>query len=521
MKRIGLSDLVGIQTERAARFVLLGIALVFGGTSLAATDLRRDVESYVSDHQGEILSELVEALSIPGVASDAANIRRKADHLTKSLARRGFETRLLETAGNPLVYGELKARNASRTLLIYCHYDGQPVDPLQWRQESPWKPIMRSASLDSGGAEVPDFLNSKRFEPDWRLYARSASDDTSPIVGLLAAIDALESSGHTRTANLRVVLDGEEEAGSPNLAAAITDYRELLEADLMLILDGPLHPSNRPTLVFGARGILTLRLTVFGPRFPLHSGHYGNWAPNPAMQLAQLLATMKDAQGRTLVRGFYDGIHFPEDEVKQMASVPDDQQALMELFGIADVDRVGNNLQEARNFPSLNIRGLRSAWVEDQVRTIIPDQAIAELDVRLVKETPAEDLKTKILAHIEEQGFHVVTAPPDDEVRRRFGKIVLVDARNGTPAYRTPLDDPLARRVALSLENSWGHPPVLIRTSGGTVPISHFIDALQFPALSLPIVNFDNNQHSPNENLRLGHLWDGIVSIAAVLTTDW
>ena len=175
---------------------------------------------------------------------------------------------------------------------------------------------------------MPDAAEPTKFEADWRLYARSASDDKSPIVALCAAIDALKAVGAAPTSNIRVILDGEEEASSPSLVPAIARYRDKLRADLMVILDGPMHSSGRPTVAYGARGIVTLDLTVFGPRAGVHSGNYGNWVPNPAQRLASLLASMKGDDGRVLVAGFYDGVEPPRPQERAMLdAVPDDSRA--------------------------------------------------------------------------------------------------------------------------------------------------------------------------------------------------
>jgi acetylornithine deacetylase/succinyl-diaminopimelate desuccinylase-like protein len=488
---------------------------------LGGEDFRSALEAYVTRHQREILTELIGLVSIPNVAADSPNIRRNAELLREMLVRRGLEAEILETGGNPLVYGERKVPGAARTSLFYMHYDGQPVDPPLWKQSSPFRPVLRDGRLEDGGREITDYAALQNFRDDWRLYARSASDDKSPIVAFCGALDALRSSGRQPARNIRIVLDGEEEAGSPNLTAAIGRYRDRFRADVIYILDGPLHPSGRHTLAFGARGNVTLELKVYGPKFALHSGHYGNWVPNPAMRLAQLLASMKDSRGRVLVKGFYDGIPpLGPEEKRILASVPDDMEGLKQLFGIAEPETIGENLQEALQYPTLNVRGLRSAYVGADARTIIPSEAIASIDIRLVKDTPGSQIVDKVLAHIRDQGFHVVTADPDDATRRRYPRIVRVTERNGTEAYRTEMGHPESVRAAKALERTWGAEPVRIRTMGGTVPISQFIRDLGFPAIGLPTVNFDNNQHSENENLRLGHLWKSIVSIAALLTIE-
>lgn len=505
-----------VQVLAAAAGIALGLRVA------AAQELRPQIERFVADHQQAIVRELADLLAIPNVAADRADIRRNAEHLRALLARRGFAAELLETEGNPLVFGELRVPGAARTLLLYAHYDGQPVNPPGWKQASPFAPVLRSGRLEDGARDLGDPRTVARFDPDWRIYARSASDDKSPIVALAAALDALKSLGLAPTSTVKVILDGEEEAGSPSLVPAIARYREKLAADAMLILDGPVHPGGRPTLVYGARGNLAIQLTVYGPKFPLHSGHYGNWVPNPAMRLAQLLATFKDERGRVLVEGFYDGIDPPSAEERALLdAVPDDPAALRALFGIAEPEDPAQSLQDALQRPSFNVRGLASALVGPEARTIIPDRAVAEIDVRLVKETPAAVMFEKIAAHVRRQGWHVVSQDPDDETRARHPRIVKLVARGaGTDAYRTSPLLPVSKRLAASLERTFGEPPVQIRTSGGTVPIAPFIDALGFPAISVPIVNFDNNQHGENENLRIGHFFRGIVTLAAVLRME-
>jgi acetylornithine deacetylase/succinyl-diaminopimelate desuccinylase-like protein len=482
-------------------------------------ELRGQIERYFSGHQEKIIGELVDLLSIPNVAADRPNIRKNATFLQAMLARRGFQSELLETDGNPLVYGERTVPGATRTVLFYAHYDGQPFNAPDWKQSSPFTPILRERRMEDGGKELPDLRAKTNFEPDWRIYARSASDDKSPIVALCTALDALKASNLAPTSNIRVVLDGEEEAGSPSLVPAIARYGDKFKADVMLILDGPVHPSEKPTLVFGARGIVTLELTTFGPKMALHSGHYGNWAPNPAMRLAQLLSTFKDDAGKVRIDGFYDGIApLTADEQAMVDAVPDNPAELKKLFGLAEPEDPSRSLQAGLQIPTFNIRGLASAFTGGNARTIVPDRAIAAIDIRLVAETPAPQMIAKVRAHLTKQGYTIVDADPDDAMRAKTGKIVkLTVGAGGTNAYRTSPLLPISKTIAESLTRVFGEPPVRIRTSGGTVPIAPFIEKLNFPAISVPIVNFDNNQHGENENLRIGHLARGVVTIAAVL----
>jgi len=501
----------------ACAWVMMALA---AGPAAAQSGLREQIEQYVTAHQQQIVGELTDLLTIPNVAADKESIRKNAGHLKAMLERRGFTASLLETDGNPLVYGEMKAPYATRTLLLYAHYDGQPVNPPDWKQATPFTPILRDGRMEDGGKEIPGLRTLSTFHPDWRIYARSASDDKSPIVALMTALDALKANSRRPTSNIRIVLDGEEEAGSASLVPAIAKYGERFKADAMLIMDGPVHPSEKPTLVFGARGIATLELTVYGPKFPLHSGHYGNWVPNPAMRLAQLLATFKDDRGRVLVDGFYDGITpLTPEEQAMLDAVPDSADRLKALFGIAAPEDPERSLQASLQRPSFNVRGMSSMFTGGGARTVVPDKAIASIDIRLVKETPSDKMIEKVRAHLIKQGYHVVSEDPDDKTRAAHPKIVkLAVGAGGTNAYRTSPVAPISKALADAMTKTFGEPPVRIRTSGGTVPIAPFIDALGFPAISVPIVNFDNNQHGENENLRLGHLWRGVVTFAAVLT---
>lgn len=491
---------------------IMGIVLAVAATLGHAQD-RAAVQQFIASHQRQIVDEFADLLSIPNVGTDRAGIRRNTEFLLAMLQRHGLKAELLETAGNPLVYAEKNVPGASRTLLFYIHYDGQPVDSPKWKQEGgPFRPMMRDGRMEDGAKPIPGFAALDRFSDNWRIYARSASDDKAPIVALCFALDAM---GPNLRSNIHIVIDGEEEMGSPSLTAAIARYRNKLKASLLLILDGPVHASGRPTLSFGARGIVTVDLTVFGPKMALHSGHYGNWIPNPGIRLAQLLASMKDEQGRTVIKDFYSDVPpLTAEQRKVLKSVPDDEPALLKLFGVARPDAVGESLQEAIQFPSLNVRGIRSGYV-DEPRTIIPPDATAAIDIRLVKETPSARMVEYLRRHIEAQGYYVISGDPDDNLRMRYPKLARLKTSEAQEAFRTEPEAPESVEVTRALARIWGADPVRIRTMGGTVPIAPFIRELGLPAIGIPIVNFDNNQHADNENLRLGNLWSGIVTLAA------
>jgi acetylornithine deacetylase/succinyl-diaminopimelate desuccinylase-like protein len=374
--------------------------------------------------------------------------------------------------------------------------------------------------LESGGSII-EFPSDGRYDPDWRIYGRSASDDKSPIIALMVALDALRASSVKPTVNLKFIFEGDEEAGSPNLGDLVSEHGDLLAADLVVAADGPSDPSRLPTMYFGARGIVSLEVTLYGPLRPLHSGHYGNWAPNPAMRMAQLLATMKDPEtGRVLVEGFYDDVvPLSEFEMAAINAAPNDDKEQAHAFAIAQPEADGARL-ELINLPSLNVRGLSSAWVGADARTIVPDVAVAAIDMRLVKRIdPAEQVE-RVIAHILKQGYHVVWEEPDADTRRQYSKLAFIQSSDGYPAFRTSMDIPVSRALIEAVESNTGEKAVKLPTLGGSIPLYWFTDVLDVPTVGLPIVNHDNNQHSPNENLRLGNFWSGIEILAAAMLIE-
>lgn len=505
------------MTAHLRRTGFLIVVMLAGHAVAPAQDVRAALDRYIASHQRTIVSELVELVSIPNTTADTENMRRNAQLLRDMLRRRSFTTEILETDANPLVWGELRVPGAKRTLLVWAHYDGQPVDSRAWRQPNPYNPVLRSGRLEEGAREISGLRSIDTFDSDWRLYGRSAADDKAPIVALLAAIDALKAAGAAPSSNVRVVFDGE--VGSASLTEAFPRYRDKLTADVMILLEGPAHSSGRPTIAFGVRGLLALDLTVYGPKVGVSSGNYGNWVPNPALRLARLLTSMKDDEGRVLVEGFYDGVvPLTPEEQAMLDAVPDEPATLMKVLGIAAPERADLSLQQALQLPALNIRGLASGVIGGGATVVIPDRATAFLEVRLVKETPARAMAEKVLAHIRAQGYYVVHSEPDDATRSQYPHLVKVVLRGGTgDAWRTPPLAPEAQRVTAAVTRMVGEPPVLIRTMGQRMGTAQFIEAMGAPAIVLPTVNFDNNQAAENENLRLGHLFSGILTIAAVL----
>lgn len=497
--------------------VLLGAAPAARGQE--ATFER--IDGWVRRNEHALIREFVELLSIPNVASDSANIGRNAQKLAAMLRARGVEVELLQTGGPPFVFGERSAPGATRTLLVYGHYDGQPVDRSRWIGTEPWTPALRTGAIEEGGALRPFPEPPQSYRPEWRIYARSASDDKGGIFAALAAVSALDGVGAAPTVNLKFLFEGDEEAGSAYMPGIVERHARQLQADAVIIVDGPVHASGLPTVYYGVRGVTSVELTVYGPVRPLHSGHYGNWAPNPAMRLAHLLASMKDPRtGRVLVDGWYDDV-VPLGAVERqgLAEIPRRDAELAREFGIGEPEGGGASLMELINQPSLNVRGLRSAWVGAEARTIVPAEAVADLDLRLVKDVRPEAQVRRLIAHIARQGYHVVRDEPDAETRRRHPRIARVRTREGGgyPGMRTSMELPVSQDVAAAVARATGERVVRIPTLGGSVPLYHFPERLGVPAIGVPVVNHDNNQHSPNENVRIGHLFRGIRTLAGLM----
>ena len=472
--------------------------------------------------------EFFDLLSMPNDAINAEDIRKNADWLEAAFRKRGFVTMQLENNGKPLVFAEFARKSANvKTILFYMHFDGQPVIPGQWSQKSPWITAVKRPTPQGQWEDIAqEKLLGEGIDPNWRIFARSSSDDKGPIMMFLTAFDVLKAANAAPTINVKVLLDSEEEKGSPRIGVVAKANRELLSADAIVINDGPIHPSNRPTIVFGNRGVTLVTLTVFGPKNPLHSGHFGNFAPNPAQRLAALLASMKDDDGRVTVAGYYDGVKLTELERRLLAEVPDDQAELRKRIGTSRPEAVGGNYQEALQYPSLNIRGMASAAIGDKAANIVPSDATAEIDLRTTPGADPAYLVKAIEAHIRARGYHLVKTVPSDEDRATYDKIASLTVGRGSEAAFTPIDSPVGNWVQDTLAKTFATEAgpaktVRIRMMGGSVPTDKLVEALGLPFVIVPLVNGDNNQHSFDENLRLGQFLDGTRAFTGLLRSPY
>ncbi|HEV2118326.1 MAG TPA: M20/M25/M40 family metallo-hydrolase, partial [Terriglobales bacterium] len=342
--------------------------------------LQQQLREYRSTHEKQIVGEFVKLLAIPNHAGDSNDIARNVRAISEMLQERGVKVRLLRLAGaSPVVFGELSTPGATHTIGIYAHYDGQPTDEAQW-QHPPFSPVLRDAS----GKEV-DWEAEERFDPEARIYARSSSDDKAPIEATMAALDALRAAHVAPSVNVKFFFEGEEEAGSPHLAGIIAKYPETLAADAWLLCDGPMHQSGRMQVDYGSRGDIDLEMTVYGPAHPLHSGHYGNWAPNPIVLLTHLLDSMRDADAHILIPGFYDDVRpLTASEKRMLAATPAADEQLKQELAIAQPEGDGAKLAAQILKPAINVHGIQAGHVGEEAANVISTEARASFDIRLV-----------------------------------------------------------------------------------------------------------------------------------------
>jgi acetylornithine deacetylase/succinyl-diaminopimelate desuccinylase-like protein len=462
-----------------------------------------------------IVDGFVEFLRVESVSQRPDKVRIAGEGLAAALRARGLDGRVLETGGNPAVFGERRVPGAARTVLIYCHYDTKPIPLKGWLQPNPIEPVFRRGLAESGASIVKLADVAADELPGLWLYARGASDDKGPIWCHLHALELMDALGIAPSVNVKLVFDGEEEIGSPFFGPFTEAHRDLLAADVVIVTDGPKHGSGRPTVTGGARGVMKIELEIEAARRDVHSGNFA--APNPAWKLNGLLASMATPDGLPLIEGFEEDVVGPTaDERRLMAEFPLDLPALETDLGVR---LPADYLERIMFHPTLTIRGLHSGFVGAEANTIIPHKATVSIDIRMVKNQRWSKVYRRLLEHIRAQGLIVLESadePLPDELR---GRAVRVVDKGGYDPAKTSLDLPISRDVVAAVERAHGgQRAVLAPTAGGSVPIWAFTDILGLPTLLVPYANADNRQHSPNEHLRLDHLFQGVRTTAQLLT---
>ena len=484
-----------------------------------------DIKDEVFDLAMNNMDEFVEFLSYPNDSSFSEDIYNLIEWTKNKFKSLDFLMTELETSSIPLLLAEKKIHDDLKTILIYLHLDGQPVDITRWNQEDAFKPVFKKNEngifIEDDWNKIASYNYSELDDKDIRIFARSSSDAKGPVMMLIQALKFMKLKNIDQEFNIKLIMDFEEEIGSPSLPSAVEVHKEKLESDALLIFDGPQHASGLPTLNFGNRGISSITLKTYGPIVPQHSGHFGNYAPNPVFRMSNILSSMKDENGIVKIKGYYDGINITDEVKEYLDAVPDNEDEMKDKMEFKTPESVGNSYQEAIQYPSLNVRGIRSGWVGSEVRTIVPSECIAEIDVRLVIETDGYKLHDLIKKHIESLGYIVTDKEPSKEMRLKYDKIVRFNSRVSYPAFRTDINSDLGIWLKDVMVKTFGKEPVLKRTSGGSVPISPFVNTLNIPAVGVPTVNKDNNQHSPNENIKITNYIKGIETFIGILSSKF
>ena len=506
---------------RVKFYFLIACFLQIGLNSVAQT-VQQKVNQYRKENENKIIEEYVKFVAIPNVTRDTSNILRNAAYIKMMMEQRGIKAEFLSgtTANvNPVVFGEVKVPGAKTTLSFYAHYDGQPVNPAKWTGGlQPFEPVFIDKPIEQGGKIISV---SGNVSPEYRLAGRGSADDKAGVMTILNAYHALVKTGAILKHNIKFFFEGEEELGSTHLDEIFKKHKEKLQTDLWVIIDGPRHVSGKKMISFGVRGDVNMNLTVYGPKRPLHSGNYGNWAPNPALSLVQLLASMKDDKGNILVQGYYDDlVPLSSSEKEALSKIPNIEETLKKELGIAEPEGNGKSFLELLHLPTLNINGIRSADVGELAANIIPTRADATLDLRLVLGNEVDKQINKVIKHIEKNGFHVIDHEPTDEERLKYAKLIRITRGIGYPAQRTSFDLPIAQSMVKAVQATVDYPVVLIPSMGGSLPLYLFEKTLNAKVITVPVVNYDNNQHAENENVQLKFLWEGIETIAAIMVME-
>jgi acetylornithine deacetylase/succinyl-diaminopimelate desuccinylase-like protein len=506
-----------------ARFASLFLLACSPGAG-SAQSILSDAEVHAAAKKS--YPEYFELLSMPADAAKTEDIQRNVDWLEKAFASRGFRTRQLANDRRPLLFAELgPAQKNRKTILFYMHLDAQPAKAAEWNTD-PWTPVLRKRDANGTWQTISsDLLTSGAGDPEWRVFARAAADDKGPIMMFLAAFDALKAKNIDPAVNVKVLLDSEEEKGSPSLHTVMAAHKEALQSDGIVVYDGGRAHTERPSINFGNRGSIQLNLTVFGAKTDQHSGLYGNVAPNAALRLSKLVAGMKDEDGKVMVPHFNDGIQISEADKKAMAAQASAPGVLEKRLGVAAIDKVASNSVEALQYPSLDVLWIGAGAIGSAGVNSIPAVATASFNVRTVPETPPERVFGLLKNYVTANGYHLVAADaPTDNERIAFSKLAkltMMAYPSTQVGFREPMDTPFSKWAIAGVRQATGREPDLYRMGGSTLPMGGAVLVLKTPYLVVPLVNADSGQHGPNENLRLGNYLEGIGSIASMLSTSW
>ncbi|WP_086824961.1 M20/M25/M40 family metallo-hydrolase [Allokutzneria sp. NRRL B-24872] len=439
------------------------------------------VRLWVADRSESLITELGAWVAQPSVSRTGDGMPEALLHGLDLLRSSGLDAEVVPTDGQPALIGRADGPPGAPHVLIYGHYDVQPAGPLEEWISPPFDPEVR----------------------DGRMYGRGTGDNKGQHLAQLLGLRALRELTGGLPCRVTVLLDGEEEVGSPNLAQVVRERFTDDRPDLVLWSDGPVHESGRACVVLGVRGIVTFELRATGPRAPLHSGNWGGVALNPAWQLVQLLATMRDPDGNVLVKGCADDVApLSAEERAALDALPLDLPEVLAEIGTTRLEPSSlDGYYERLTAPTFTINSL-TCEDGDEHRTVIPSVAIARCDMRLVGGQQVEGVVEALRRHVAERA-------PDIE---------LV-VGGSMPPSRTLPETPYTRAILAGTELGLSEPPLLVPALGGSLPIAAFTDVLDVPCYGVPFANADERNHAPNENMEIDRFLNGIVAAAAIQHT--
>lgn len=439
------------------------------------------IRDYAAGRREQHERELAEWIAVPSISATGEGMPAATRYAEELVGRSGLTPSVVDTGGWPLVTGHAAGPPGSPHVVIYGHYDVQPPGPLaEWHS--------------------PPFTATVR---DGRVYGRGTGDNKGQHLAQLLALRALRDTAGGLPCTVTVLLDGEEEMGSPNLSSTLAGMRDELAADLVVWSDGPVHESGEPTVVLGVRGIVSFEIVVNAAHAPLHSGNWGGVAPNPAWELVWLLSTIRTPDGRITVDGFDAGaLPLGPAERAALDALPVDVDAALAGAGLDRLDAPADRpFGDRLALPTFTINSLTCLDGGDH-RTVIPATAVARCDMRLVGGQRSDSAIAALRAHL---AAHL----PHAELRLTRGVM---------EASRTPIDAPHTQTIVAALGAAYGRPAVLVPALGGSLPIASLSEGLGLPCYGVPLANVDERNHAPNENLELRRFHDGIVGCAAVLS---
>lgn len=439
------------------------------------------IDQQIEQGRDASLEQLFRLLKQPSISAQGTGVEQCATLVASLLEEHGIEARIMPTAGFPVVYGERIVDQDANTILFYGHYDVQPPEPYDEWVTPPFEPTIR----------------------DGRIYARGSGDNKGQFLAHILAIKLLDDLELMPKVNIKFLIEGEEENGSPSLPAFVEEHRDLLQADLFYAADGPKHPSNRPVVFFGLRGQLSVEINIQGANRDLHSGNFGGPIPNGAWRAVNLLRTMRDPEGRVTIDGFYDAVTPPTELEQELAAkIPFDVKAVKRDLEITDFDGPADlGYYEKLMFqPTLTINGINSGYAGEGSKTVIPSRAKIKLDSRLVPDQTPEGVYAAIERHVK----HVA---PDAEIRMIAG----------TMPSKTSPELPVSQTVVEAIGEAYEVEPVVMPLLGASSPNYLFSNVLGLPAIWTTYANPDENNHSPNENLKVTDFLSGIHASTSVL----